>query len=145
MNLVKFKPAATWSTFDQLFDGLLKDVTTTLGTDGFVGSRPAVNISENKESFLLELAAPGLNKEDFKVSVEKNMLTVAANKETKSEEGNQYRRREFNYLSFKRSFHLPSSIDANAINATYENGVLYLTLSKKEEAKEKPARLIEIV
>ncbi len=90
------------------------------------------------------MAAPGLNKEDFNISVEKNTLTINANKEANTEEGNKYRRKEFSYLSFHRTFHLPNTIDSNAITAKYENGILQLTLSKKEEAKEKPARNIEI-
>lgn len=144
MSLVRFKPAATWPTFDRMFDDFFKDITTTVGNDNLVKSRPAVNIIETKDGFSLEVAAPGLNKEDFNISVEKNTLTINANKEANIEEGNKYRRREFNYLSFQRTFHLPNTIDANAITAKYENGILHLTLSKKEEAKEKPARNIEI-
>ena len=131
MNLVRFKPATTWPTFDRIFDDFFKDITTTVGHDNFVTSRPAVNIVENEDGFALELAAPGLTKDDFNVSVEKNTLTISASKETKQEEKDNYRRREFSYFSFKRSFHLPNSIDANNITAKYENGVLTLQLAKK--------------
>lgn len=144
MSLVRFKPAATWPTFDRMFDDFFKDITATVGNDNLVKSRPAVNIIETKDGFSLEVAAPGLNKEDFNISVEKNTLTINANKEANTEEGNKYRRKEFSYLSFQRTFHLPNTIDSNAITAQYENGILQLTLSKKEEAKEKPARNIEI-
>lgn len=144
MNLVRFKPATTWPTFDRIFDDFFKDVTTTVGRDNFAASRPAVNIVENKDGFALELAAPGLTRDDFNVSVEKNTLTISASKETEQDEEGKYRRREFSYFSFKRSFHLPESIDANNISAKYENGVLSLQLAKKEEAKEKPVRTIEI-
>ena len=144
MNLVRFKPAATtWPTFDRVFDDFFKDISTTVGRDSFVNSKPAVNIVENEDGFAIELAAPGLTKEDFNVSVEKNTLTISASKEN-NEEANNYRRREFSYFTFKRSFHLPNSIDANNITAKYENGVLSLQLAKKEEAKDKPARTIEI-
>ncbi|NRB47852.1 MAG: Hsp20/alpha crystallin family protein [Saprospiraceae bacterium] len=145
MNLVRFKPAATtWPTFDRIFDDFFKDIGTTVGRDNFVNSKPAVNIVENKDGFALEVAAPGLTKDDFNVSVEKNTLTISASKENKQEEDGKYRRREFSYFTFKRSFHLPNTIDANNITAKYENGVLSLQLAKKEEAKEKPARTIEI-
>lgn len=145
MNLVRFKPATTtWPAFDNIFDDFFKDISKTVGRDNSTYARPAVNIVENKEGFSIELAAPGLTKEDFNVSVEKNTLTISANKEAKQAEDNKYRRKEFSYFSFKRSFHLPNSIDANNITAKYENGVLTLALAKKEEAKEKPARTIEI-
>jgi len=145
MNLVRFKPATTtWPAFDNIFDDFFKDISKTVGRDNSTYTRPAVNIVENKEGFSIELAAPGLTKEDFNVSVEKKTLTISANKEAKQEEDNKYRRKEFSYFSFKRSFHLPSSIDANNITAKYENGILTLALAKKEEAKEKPARTIEI-
>lgn len=145
MNLVRFKPATTtWPAFDNIFDDFFKDISKTVGRDSSTYARPAVNIVENKEGFSIELAAPGLTKEDFNVSVEKNTLTISANKEAKQEEDVKYRRKEFSYFSFKRSFHLPNSIDANNITAKYENGVLSLALAKKEEAKEKPARTIEI-
>lgn len=145
MNLVRFKPATTtWPAFDNIFDDFFKDISKTVGRDSSTYARPAVNIVENKEGFSIELAAPGLTKEDFNVSVEKNTLTISADKEAKQEEDVKYRRKEFSYFSFKRSFHLPNSIDANNITAKYENGVLSLALAKKEEAKEKPARTIEI-
>lgn len=144
MSLVRFKPATTWPTFDRMFDDFFKDISSTVGNDSLVKSRPAVNIIETKDGFSLDIAAPGLRKEDFNISVEKNTLTITANKETSVEEGTKFRRREFNYLSFQRSFHLPNTIDANAITAKYENGILQLALSKKEEAKEKPARTIDI-
>ncbi|MCL4163679.1 UNVERIFIED_CONTAM: hypothetical protein GTU68_012764 [Idotea baltica] len=127
-----------------MFDDFFKDISSTVGNDSLVKSRPAVNIIETKDGFSLDIAAPGLSKEDFNISVEKNTLTITANKETSVEEGTKFRRREFNYLSFQRSFHLPNTIDANAITAKYENGILQLALSKKEEAKEKPARTIDI-
>jgi len=100
----------------------------------------------------VHLAAPGLQKEDFEIKVEKDQLIVKVTKENKvNDEDNckendelKFRRREFNYNSFKKSFHLPKTIDSEAIGAAYEDGILKITLNKKEEAKEKAPRTITI-
>jgi len=107
---------------------------------------PAVNIKENEEGWHLEVAAPGLKKEDFKINLDQHVLTIATEiKDEKEVKENGYTRKEFGYSSFKRSFELPKNIvDEEHINAKYENGVLYLSIPKKEEAKPKPARMIEI-
>lgn len=97
---------------------------------------PAVNVIETARGFRLELAAPGLAKEDFQVKVENDVLTVSAKKETQhTEEGVQYRRREFSYSTFERAFRLPETIDANQVSAAFENGVLRIELVKKPEAQ----------
>ena len=107
------------------------------------GQLPAVNIRETNDEFVIELAAPGLKKEDFSISLEDNQLTIKR-EETESSEVN-YNRREFNYASFKRSFNLNKQmINQAEISAEYEQGVLSLTLPKREEAKQQPARTIEI-
>lgn len=108
-------------------------------------SFPAVNVLESENAFKIELAAPGLKKEDFKVNIHENTLTISTEKkaETEETEGN-YTRKEFNFASFKRSFTLPKSVDGEKIVATYTDGVLGLELPKKEEAKPKEPRLIEI-
>lgn len=107
---------------------------------------PAVNVKETDNDFKVELAAPGLNKEDFNIELDNDVLTISSElkseKETK-EEG-KYTRKEFSYQAFKRSFTLPETIDGTGINASYDNGVLAVTLPKKEEAKVQPKRLIEI-
>lgn len=97
---------------------------------------PAVNIDENKEQYDLSLAAPGMKKSDFTINVENNMLTISCEKEEKSEkkQKNGYRN-EFNYSSFSRSFALPDEVIKDKIDARYEDGVLKLSLPKKEEAK----------
>lgn len=106
---------------------------------------PAVNISEDGNAYGIELAAPGLSKEDFKVDVFNNVLTISSEKEENNEdEGKNYRRREFSYFGFKRSFTLPESVDASNITATHKDGILRVSIPKKEEAKEKPARQILI-
>jgi HSP20 family protein len=106
---------------------------------------PAVNIIESKDDYRIEVAAPGLNKDDFKINIENNVLTISAEKEEKTEnEGESFVRREFNYASFSRSFTLPESMDTEKISAKHKDGVLDVIIPKKEEAKQKPARNIKI-
>jgi len=108
-------------------------------------SFPAVNVLESEDSFKIELAAPGLKKEDFKVNIHENTLTISTENKTETEEKvGKYTRKEFNYASFKRSFTLPKSVDGEKIVASYNDGILGLELPKKEEAKPKEPRLIEI-
>ena len=108
---------------------------------------PAVNVIENENGFRIEVAAPGLKKEDFKLNLNHNNLTISAYQETKNEEqdkNEKFTRREFSYSSFQRTFTLPTSVNADAIQASYTDGVLKIELPKREEAKVKPARQIEI-
>ncbi|WP_439556053.1 Hsp20/alpha crystallin family protein [Dyadobacter sp.] len=122
-----------------------KDLFNEFNTPAFSGSVPAVNVVESKEGFRIEVAAPGLQKSDFKLNLEKDQLTISAHKEQNSEEaGEKYTRREFKYNSFQRTFTLPNSIDGDKIEANYGDGILSVLLPKREEAKEKPARQIEI-
>ena len=105
---------------------------------------PKVNIKETDEAFAIEVAAPGFDKKDFNIELDNNILTIEAAKETKKEE-KQYSHYEFNYGSFKRSFALPKDkLKESNIEAKYENGILNIALPKKEEAKPKPKRLIDI-
>jgi len=97
---------------------------------------PAVNISESPEEYQIDLAAPGLNKEDFKVSVERDMLNISTQvSDEHKQTGKVYNRREYSFTAFTRSFALPESTDVDRIEASYTNGVLKLSLPKKEEAK----------
>lgn len=106
---------------------------------------PAVNIIESKEDFRIEVAAPGLDKADFRINLENNVLTISAEKEEKQEAKEEhFMRREFNYSTFSRSFTLPDSMDTEKISARHKDGVLHVTIPKKESAKEKPARAIKI-
>ncbi|SEN09224.1 heat shock protein Hsp20 [bacterium A37T11] len=136
MTLVKFngnqhKAVNPW--VNNLFDSLFTD---SLGRDPFVAKVPAVNIAEKEDAYQIELAAPGLAKEDFKINVEDDVLTISAEKKSESEEeGKRYSKREYSYSSFQRSFTLPDSIDQEKIEASYKDGVLFLTVAKKEEAK----------
>lgn len=108
---------------------------------------PAVNIKEDKENFFVEVAAPGMNKNDFKIVNENGALTISCErKEEKQEikEDESYSRKEFYYASFSRSFTLPESADADKITANYKEGILSVSIPKKEEAKLKPAKEIQI-
>jgi len=97
---------------------------------------PAVNIKENGKEFNVEFAAPGFKKDDFKVNVEENVLTISAEKEhEKKDENDRFTRKEFSYNSFSRSFTLPQTVNSEKIDAKYNNGILRLSIPKKEETK----------
>src|ERR1700744_6294533 len=137
MTLVKFangqKNHAVNPFFSDVFDSILND---SFLSDKLASRVPAVNISEAEGEFHIELAAPGLKKEDFKINLDKNVLTVSADKkEEKVEEGKKFSKREYSYNSFTRSFTLPEVADAAKIEAAYTDGVLKLVVAKKEEAK----------
>ena len=107
---------------------------------------PAVNIRETKDDFMIEVAAPGLTKKDFKVNLENDQLTISSERtlEKKDSEEN-YTRKEFSYQSFQRSFSVNEQmVDGDKISAKYCDGILCVTLPKKEEVKPKPAREIKI-
>ena len=132
--------------FDDLFSRDLFDWNnsnfSTTGT-----TLPAVNVKETPESFVVEMAAPGMKKEDFKVELNNNLLTISSEQKSEQEEkdNDRYTRKEFSYQSFQRSFQLSrEAVDADNIQAKYENGVLHLTIPKREEVKQKPSRLINI-
>jgi HSP20 family protein len=106
------------------------------GLTGRIMNIPAVNIIEQKNDYMVSLAAPGLKKEDFKIDVDGNMLTISSEKEEKKEEKEaRYTRKEYSYSSFERCFTLPEGVNKEKIEAHYENGLLKLVLPKKEEAK----------
>jgi HSP20 family protein len=108
-------------------------------------SVPAVNIVETKDDYKIEVAAPGLNKDDLKIDLHNNLLQISCEKEDKQEVNDEkFMLKEFSYQSFKRSFTLPKSVDSEKIKATYLDGVLNISVPKREEAKEKPVRVIEI-
>lgn len=107
---------------------------------------PAVNIRESADNFEVEVAAPGMEKQDFRIQLENNTLTISSQKEQNQQTGEgDYTRREFSYQSFQRTFILPRDVvDDEGIAARYENGVLHLMIPKKEEVKQKGPRLIDI-
>jgi HSP20 family protein len=123
---------------DDWFDGFFNIVPVK-------NNMPTVNIIEEKDQFRLEIAAPGLEKEDFKLDLHNDVLTISAEKKQENEEKNKkYLRREFSYCSFKRSFSLPEYVDSDKIEAKHKNGILTITIPKKEEAKEKEPKTIKI-
>lgn len=106
---------------------------------------PAVNIRETKENFLIDLAAPGLTKDDFHIDLNGNMLTIMCEKEEKKEEKmEQMTRNEYNFTSFKRTFTVPEDVKMEKIEANYKDGILHLMLPKKDEAK-KPLAMKNIM
>ena len=134
----------------ELFDDFISRNLFDWGSSNFSNSGttlPAVNIRETNENFEVEMAAPGMNKNDFNILLEGNTLTIGSEKsdEHEEKEGEKFSRREFRYQSFQRRFTLPKEVvDVDQINAKYENGILKLSIPKKEEAKQKPPRMINI-
>jgi HSP20 family protein len=115
-----------------------------LGSKGW-GFVPEANIIETSKAYKIELAAPGLEKKDFQVEIQDGVLYVRAEKEEeKEEEDKNFRRREFSYHSFTRSFALPESLLLDKIEATYEKGILHLNLPKKEATLAKPSKQIKV-
>lgn len=106
---------------------------------------PAVNITEKKDTYEVALAAPGLKKEDFNIAVDGNMLTISSEQEHKKEEkDDKITRKEYNYSSFSRSFTLPEEINQEKIEARYENGILNITLPRKEETKKATLKQVTV-
>jgi HSP20 family protein len=144
MSLITFNQTKR-PHLSQAFHGLFEPVFNDSLTAGRVVSKvPAVNISENKNQYHIDLAAPGLKKEDFKIELDKNILTVAVDHASEDKnDGKRYSKREFSYHSFSRAFALPESADNSAIEAEYTQGVLSIRVAKKEQAKP-VARQIQI-
>ena len=127
--------------FNNVFKNRLFDTE-----DEELSTLPSVNVKENEDGFVLEVAAPGYEKENFDISVENGILTISATTEEKKEEKEEnYTKREFNYTSFHRSFRLPEdTVDESTIKATYKNGILEVFIGKKEEVKPKPPKTIKV-
>ena len=124
-----FFPA--FNQFGNMLDEIFQAVDTA-GGQLFNTGLPPANIHETETNFQLELAAPGLNKSDFKIEIENNYLTISCEKKKESEQADKkYSRKEFSYEQFKRSYKLPESVDQENITGNYENGILKLTMVKK--------------
>ncbi|RZJ69127.1 MAG: Hsp20/alpha crystallin family protein [Flavobacterium sp.] len=140
MNLVKRNNAAFPSVMDELFKDMLG------GTQYTHKAMPPVNIKETADSYSVELMAPGFKKESFNIELDKELLTISsqikAEEKTEGTDG-KFTRKEFAAASFRRSFTLPETVNEENINASYEDGILKITLPKKEEAP-KSKRVIEI-
>ncbi|MCS6904805.1 MAG: Hsp20/alpha crystallin family protein [Bacteroidia bacterium] len=150
MSLLK-PTGSLFPSFPTLFDEFFGRDFFDSATLNFLrtgNTLPAVNVKETDDAFHLEVAAPGMAKEDFKIEVDNNILTISSEKESQKEEKDEkgnYTRREFSYQSFRRSFTLPERIvDVDKIGAKYVDGILHISIPKKEEAKPKPAKKIDI-
>lgn len=131
MSIIRFnRPNALADVFQNFFDNDHVDFFNRKGMD------PLANILEHPDSFELDLAAPGLKKDDFKIHLENNVLTISSEiRDEEEEETKNYTRKEFHYSSFSRSFTLPRSVDLEKIRADYESGILKVMLPKKEDAR----------
>ena len=131
-----------------LFADFFKPWNEWFDSGSFLGkimTTPAVNITENKNDYLVALAVPGMKKDDFKIDVEGNMLTISCEKEeNKDEKEKKFTRREYSYYSFSRSFTLPEEVNREKIEAMYEDGILKLVLPRKEEARRNAAKKIAV-
>ncbi len=126
-----------------MYNDLLKDL---FGGNNFSGSgvSPRTNILEMKDAFELEIALPGISRKDIQINVDKDFLSISSREDKDSPNTGNYHRREFNYLNFCRSFHIPDSVSKDKITAKMENGILKVNLPKKEEAVDKGPREINI-
>ena len=147
MSIIKRN--VSFPSLPSVFDDFFSRELFNWGNNNFSSTSttiPSVNIKETADSFDVEVAAPGMEKKDFNITLDGNTLTISSNKEHREEKKEEnYTRREFSYQSFKRMFELPKDVvDADKINARYENGLLHLTIPKREEAKKQSPRMIEI-
>lgn len=149
MKLIKtnngFTPSYN-SILDHFFTDDFLNWPATAKSRNNWGNLPATNIYEDENGYNVDLAVPGMKRDDFKIELKDDTLTISSQrKDEKVESKDKYTRKEFNYSSFTRSFKLPENIiDGNSISAKYEAGVLKLSIPKKEEAKPQPTRMIEI-
>lgn len=140
----------TLPTFPSFFDNFFSRDLMDWNNSNFSSTNttiPAVNIRENDELFVIEVAAPGLSKENFRVNLDRNRLVISSEqKDEKSKNGAEYYRREFSYQSFERSFILPVGVvEGDQISAKYSDGILMVTIPKRAEVKPKPAKQIDIM
>lgn len=135
-------------TIPSVFDDFFKPWNEWFENGGMIGRMlkvPAVNITEHEKEYQVALAAPGLKKDDFKIDMDGNMVTISSEKEeSKEDKDKRYTRKEYSYSSFSRSFTLPEDVNRDKIEARYEDGVLTLLLPRKEEAKKPAGKQIAI-
>jgi len=145
MNLVKRNNSSNGGNF---FPSLMEEFFRPDWIGGMQQNNfavPPVNIRETDNAFEVELSAPGKTKEDFNIEIDNDMLTISSEQKTENTvEDGKYTRKEFSHSAFRRSFTLPETVKEDDIHAAYENGILKITLPKKEEALPKPKRMIEI-
>ncbi|MEP7128138.1 MAG: Hsp20/alpha crystallin family protein [Chitinophagales bacterium] len=147
MTLVKFKnevhPFQKW--VNETLDAFNRDDFSNVTDNRTFGHLPPVNVKETKDQFQLELVAPGRNKNDFNITLEKDLLTISNKMELKTDETDEkWTRKEYSFASFTRSFSLPDSAEGSKINAEYVDGVLKISIAKKEQAIDKGALEIKV-
>jgi len=131
-----FRPFYMPNVFDEDFFSLFQNRSNSV---------PAANIREDEKNFTLDLAVPGIDKKDLKIDVNEDVLTISTEARNESEESkNGFKRKEFSYSAFSRSFYVPENVDRDKIDANYKDGILSISLPKQEEEKNKVARKIEI-
>ena len=135
MTLVK-RDCNNWNNlFDDFFGGIVANANNEM-------NMPPVNIQENSNAFQIDVVAPGLQKQDFKLNIQDGVLSIAYEKTNEEEnKSEKMHRQEYTFKSFKRSFTIDEGVDANAVSAKYENGILQITLPKKEEVKLQPKEI----
>ena len=135
-NLKRWKP----TLLDELFDD------RWFNFDTFDNTFPAVNTIEKQNQYLLEIAVPGMDKKDFEIEIDNDLITVSSTSKHENDvkDGFNYNRQEFNYNSFHRTFSLPKEVDQSKIKAIYTNGILTITLPKLKEVISKSRKLIEV-
>jgi len=138
MRVAKRNSRHHYPTFNNLFENIFSEFNNV----PVAKNAPAVNISESEDIFTIEVALPGISKKEVNIDIDDNLLTISRvvneekeAKKDKKTDAVKYTRREFNYSSFKRTFNLPDTVDTSAITAKGTDGILVITLPKKEEAK----------
>ncbi|MDW7690974.1 Hsp20/alpha crystallin family protein [Flammeovirgaceae bacterium SG7u.111] len=143
MTLVKWndRKNEVYPTFSNLFDSFFGDIGNVTGND-WHRTVPAVNVKENENAYELEVAAPGLKRDDFEINLDNDVLTISSSSKNETEESNEkYNRKEFSFTSFKRSFTLPKTVSGENISAKYTDGLLKLSIPKKEEVKPRSIKI----
>ncbi len=137
-------PTSLYNPFDRFF----RNDLLNLWEDDTLSTVPSINITEEKENYKIEMALPGLKKEDFDIQVDDNLMTISCEKEFENNEpknnNNGYTRREYNYSSFTRSFTLPENADVSKVSAKYNDGILNISVQKSPETKTKLEKKIEV-
>ena len=131
-----FRPFYMPNLFDDDFFPVLPNRTSSM---------PAVNIREDEKNYILELAVPGIDKKDLKIDINEDVLTISSETKSETEESKDgYKRKEFSYSSFCRSFYIPENVNREKIEANYKDGILSVGLPKQEEEKNKITRQVKI-
>ncbi len=143
MTLLKRRDKDVGTNVPNLFEDFFgSDLFDRLGAMSGGSNLPSVNIRDQKDRYSIEVAAPGLNKDDFNVEIDEGALTISSSKEASDEQKEgDYTRREFNYTAFQRTFTLPDTVKEDDISAEYEDGVLYINIPKKEEEKREKKKI----